>query len=319
MNVAQMVLAAVKQVFLALTPNRSLIEGLLKYDFKIENPRVNLMQISFSPLANWPLYCILFLIWLDPTRSVVSLQSVMTKIFGAESSVRFFLLDGQILKMATVLAIFFISEWILRKEYLLIAAIFYFLAQSEIHLNLALAAIIGVYLSRAVYLWWVSIDLQSQTRRIWLWVTSLQLLATVLSSLLSLFLLDQYSRLQYFSGSFSENRFLFLLSMVFFFQFFIFLFLAMWGHFSYQFKEEPSFLPVYFSSASWISRFKISLGMDQQLKEKVVKTLKHHSDSLVQLNEMKDQSPGLRLDELQETLNKELGHLQRAASRLTLD
>lgn len=312
-----MVLLAVKEVLLSLSPSQSLYEGLLRYDFKIGEPRLNLMQVSFSSLAAWPLFLVLFILWLDPTQWFFSLGTLMLKIFGEESSFRFFLLNGQISTMASVLALFFFLQWMLRKEYLWIGILFYFLLQSQLHLHLALAGLIGVFVSRAAYLWWIRIDLVSRTRRIWTWATSLQLIATLFVSAGSLFLLDHYQKLRYFSGSFAENRFLFLFSVVFFFYFFHFVFLSIWGHFTFQNKSEPSYVPIYFSSATWIGRFHMRSVFESQLKDKANDTLKHHLASLNQLQEMKDQSPGLRLGALEETLNQELVYVQMAASRLT--
>jgi len=319
MNVTKMVLSAVKDVMLSFTPTRSLLEGLFRYDFKIGEARKNLMQISFSALAAWPLFIILLVIWLDPTQSFFSLHLLMSRLFSVDGEARVFLLDGQVSTMATIAVAFFFLQWIVRREYLWVALIFFFLQQGEMHVHLALSAVIGVYLSRAFYLWWVSLDLVSRTYRIWTWAAGLQFVATLLVAIGSLILLDQYQRLQYFSGSLAENRFLFLFSVIFTFYFFQFLFLAVWGHFTFQKPSEPSYMPVFFSTSVWLGRFKIRGAIESQLKLKTTETLAHHLASLGQLKEMKDQSPGIRMGALEETLNKELAYLQRAASRLTAD
>lgn len=315
----KMIFSVIQDVLKTGTPNRALTEGLIKYDFKLEEPRQNLMQISFSALANWPLFFALLLIAFDPTRSLWSLNALMARLFGEDSSVRFFLLSGQISDMATILAIFFLLEWIFRLEYFLIAIVFYFLAQSQLHLHLALSAVMGVYLSRACYWWWLRFDLESRTQKIWTWAASMQLLAVIVVSFFSLVVLDQYQHLQYFSGSQTENRYQFLLSVVFFFQFMTFLLMSLWGHFSFQQKADPSYLPVYFSSSVWIARFGISSRLVGALQLKTQESLKAHERSLAQLKELKDQSPAGAMKTLEETLHKELGYLQTAASRLTID
>ncbi len=319
MSVTKMVITAVKQVMLSYSPTRSLLDGIMRYDFKIGETRQNLMQISFSPLAAWPMFFILIIIYLDPTRSFFSLQKLMSTIFDVNGEARIFLLDGQVSTMAAVAVAFIFLQWILRKEYLWLALIFFFLNQGEMHIHLATAAIIGVFLSRSFYLGWISFDLVSRTRKIWNWATGLQFVATVFVSIASLFMLDQYGKLQYFAGSLSENRFLFLIWVVFFFYFFHFVFLALWGHFSFQKKADPSYVPVCFSTSVWLGRFKLRTELESQLKAKATETLNHHTTSLNQLKEMKDQSPGIRLGSLEETLNKELAYLQRSASRLTTD
>lgn len=315
----KMIFSAVQEVLKSGTPNRALFEGLTRYDFKIGEPRQNLMQISFSALAGWPLFFVLGLIWLDPTRSLWSFHGVMAQLFGEDSSFRFFLLSGQISDMATVLAIFFFLEWVLRLEYFLIAVVFYFLSQSQLHLHLALSAVIGVYLSKACYGWWLRLDLESRTRQIWTGVTTMQLLAVLGVSLGSLIVLDQYQQFQYFSGSQTENRYQFLFSVIFSFQFFSLLLMSIWGHFFFQKKVDPSYLPVYFSSSAWVARFGVSSRLNRELRLKTQESLKTHESSLVQLRELKDQSPAGAMKTLDEVLHKELGYLQTAASRLTID
>lgn len=319
MSLAKMVLLAVKQVVLSWTPTRSLLEGSMRYDFKVGEARQNLMQIAFSPLAAWPLFLILLFVYFDPTRSFFSLQKLMSAIFDVNGEARVFLLDGQVSTMATVAAVFFFLQWVLRKEFLWIALIFFFLNHGEMHIHVALGAVIGVFMSRAFYLWWIGLDLVSRTRTIWNWASGLQFVATICVSLGSLVMLDQYGRLRYFAGSLSENRFLFLISVIFFFYFFHFVFLAVWGHFSFQKKAEPSYVPVCFSTSVWLGRFKLRSDLESELKVKTTETLSHHLASLNQLKEMKDQSPGIRLGTLEETLNKELAYLQRSASRLTTE
>lgn len=319
MSVANMVLLAVKDVMKTLSPTKSLQEGLIGFDFKIGEARKNLMQISFSPLAAWPIFIILAIVYLDPTRFILSLQKVMSILFDPQSEARFFLLNGQISTMGTVAALFFILQWFVRKEFLWIAVVFYFMNQGEMHIHLALSGIIGIFLSRSFALVLMGLSLVGRTKQIWNWSSGLQMLASLIVSFCSLVLIDYLGRLQYFAGSLVENRFAFLLLVIFSFYLFHFIFLAIWGHFSFQKKADPSFVPVYFSSSAWLGQIRLSLVIENQLKIKVAETLKHHMSSLNQLTEMKDQSPGLRLGSLEETLNKELAYLQSSASRLTLE
>lgn len=317
MKLVSIILAAVKEVFLSFTPNRSLLEAMMRFDFKVGDPRKNLMQLSFSPLASWPLFILLGLVWLSSDKSCC-LYSMVSKVFGDESAIRYLLLDGRPSAMLSVFLIFFILEWILRKEYLLIALPAFFLSTYELHLHLAVSAAIGVYLSRSCYLWWFHIELESLSRKIWIWATTLQFVATVVVSVGSLWALDSYQFFRSFSPGVLRNGTEFLIFMIFSFQFFIFLFLSLWGHFSYQKKVDPSFLPIYFSTTTWILRFKMSFLLKKQLKEKTAEGLKVHMKSLQQLQEMKDQSPGVSLKHLEEVLNKELVYLQTSASRLTI-
>ncbi len=304
MSFPRLLISVFKTVFSSVTPNRCLMEGLLKYDFKCEEPRKHVMQISFSALASWPLFILIFMIWFDPFRYSWSLNS----IFGEGSEFRFFLLDGQVSVMILFALLFFCLEWFIRNEYVFIAIVFYFLAKSELHLHLALASVIGVYFSKACYLCRLSLSLQSKTKRIWIWVTTLQLIATVSVSIASLLILDQ-----------TWPRFYFLACVIFIVQFAIFSMAAVWGHFYFKIKNDPAFIPIYFSTATWLKKMKLSSDCKQQLRRVTQNQINIHHASLRQLQEMKDQSLGVRLGSIEVILNKELAYLRSAASRLTIE
>ena len=296
---------ALKNVLQALTPNRSVLEGMMKYDFKMGDSVQNVMQVSFSSLANWPLFLICILVWVDPIRTFWSLQQVL----GEDSSIRFFLLSGQPLPMFFFLIAFFLLESLLKKEYLLVGLLFYFLHRSDLHLHLALAGIIGVYFARAVYLFRLMVGLESKTRNVWRWVTTLQLLVIMVTALVAVGSLDQF-----------WPRFYYLISAVFLFHLLSFLTLATWGHFYIQVKNDPAYIPVHYSSALWLRKsFGFTRSFRKKLKDQVDVQIKRHLVSLAQVQEMKDQSLGVRVSTLENILNKELGYLQTAASRLTID
>lgn len=317
MSVLNELQSSLKEILLSFTPNRSLYEAMMKYDFKIESRRQNLMQLCFSALANWPLLLILIFLGFDPFGFFWILQAIVQKIFGSESSFRFFLLDGQLSTMLLVGGCFFFAEWILRKEYLLISVIFLFLSQGQIHLNLALAGLLGIYFSRASYLWWFHVELVSETRSIWKWVTSLQLISCLAGGILSLMALDFYQKQQVLVSPFLRFQFLFLALMGL--QLANFLFLSVFGHFYLKIKKDPSFLPIYFSTTTWILRFKMSFHLKRKLKEKVSESLQSHQHSRTQILEIKDQSLGLRMGPIEKIIKQELAYLQTAASRLTID
>jgi hypothetical protein len=273
------------------------------------------MQLCFAQLANWPLYLVLVAIYFDPTKYMWTLQ----KTLGDNSSLGFYLLDGRLANMLIFFLVFFFIEWILRKEFLLIAIIFYFLVKSDLHVHLALAAILGIYISRCTYLWWFYVDLESLTRKIWKTTTLIQLGAIFFVSIGSLYGLDFLQQNRYFSATSAENRFEFLLGVIFSFHLITQLILVVWGHFSLQKKSDPSFLPVYYSTTTWILRFKMSFLLKNNLKDVVAKVLQSHLKSYEQMKEIKDLGLGVKVSSIEETLNKEIVFLQLASSRLTVD
>ncbi len=305
MKKIEVLLAALKQVLFSFTPNRSVLEGMLKYDFKLGDPVQSLMQISFSALANWPLYALIFLVWIDPTRGLWSLH----RILGEESSVGFFLLDGQLLPMTLFFAGFFVLEWIFKKDFFFIILLFYFLARSELHLHLTLAGTIGIYLARACYLARLFGPLESRTKSIWGWVVSIQIFSVVMATLITLGSLDQV-----------WPRFYYMVGALFTFHILNFMALAIWGHFYTKIKNDPSYWPIHYSTADWpLDSMNLSKVFKAELRRQAQAQTKSHLASLAQVQEMKDQSLGIRVSALESILNKELGYLQTGASRLTID
>lgn len=297
---------ALKEVFLSYSPARSLIEAMMKYDFKIGEARVNLMQLCFSNLASWPLILILVLIFFDPTKASWSLVGYLS----FENPLVLFLLDGRPLNMLALFLLFFALEWILKKEYILIAIIIYLVNRSEFHIHLATTSILAVYLSRLLYLWSFKADHESETRKIWKSVCILQLLAWGLVSLSALRALDYIQVNFLFNEATNLSRFNFLCIMILLYHMLSHLFLSFWGHFYFGQKLEPSKLPVYYSTKNWASHFKISKRFKSTLSIKTTEQLKKHLQSDVELQELKLQSPGLAKFSIAKVLAKEISYLK---------
>lgn len=310
-----MILDAIKEVLLCFFPVRAMYEAMIKYDFKIENPRKNLLQLCLAPLAAWPFFLLLLVIYFDPTKCAFSLQSTL----GPESMLTNFLLSGQIENMWIIGGTFFLIEWIFRREYLFLALLFYFVAKADVHIHLATAAVIGTFIARAFYLWWFHITLESQTRKTWKLATSLQCISTITVSIAVLFALDYLQRNHYFSSSITANRFEFSILSLLSYYVSSLVVLLTWGHFYSGQRLEPSFLPVHYSTETWLYRFSMRPYITKLMKDKIRKALPEHLQSVKHFDELKDQSPGLGMNHLGITLTKETGYLQSASSRLTIE
>ena len=299
-----MIYSVLKDAFLSLSQARCMQEALIKLDFKIEQPRRHLLQLCFSPLANWPLFFLLGFILLDPFRYSWNLGSLL----GENSDLRFLLLDGQASTIFIFVILFFVIEWIFRLEYVLVSVLFYFLAKSELHLYLSVGGLIGIYLSSSTQMIFWAKNLKSKSRKTWILATSILALVVTFSSVFGLVLLNQFS-----------SRIVYFLVLLLLIHFLSLLFLATWGHFYSKIKSDPGFLPIYFSSATWLDRFKLNPRFKNRLKQTVQSQVNIHHASLAQIRDLKDQGLGNRMQSIEEILNKELAYLQMAASRLTID
>jgi len=306
------ILFSLRQVFLAYSPKRSLIEALLKYDFKIDEARVNLMQLCFSNLASWPLIPALLLIYFDPFKNMWSL----IKVLSFENPLVLFLLNGHFINMLLFFLIFYIIEWVIRNEYILLAAVFYFLNRGELHIHLATAAVLAIYFSRLSYLYWLSVDSRSETKKIWKTISTLQLLAWGFVAFTALSALDYIQINFLFNEAFAMSRFNFLAVTVLLYHVFSHLFLSLWGHFYLQKQQEPSNLPIYYSTARWIQRFKISRNLQSLLSAQITRQLEKHLQNQVLFQELKQQSPGLVKFSVEQVLATEISYLMVAENSL---
>ena len=310
---------ALKEVIWAFSPTRSFYEAMMKFDFKIDPPRQALMQLCFSQLASWPL-CIGFIIlYFDLFFKSFSLQQVLQNFLGPENSISFYLLDGHSQNMLVFLLGFFVLEWIVRHEQVLLFVILWLVKRSDLHFHLALAAMLGIFLSRCCYLWWFFVDLQSVTKHIWIRVTSILLFSWLLTLVISLYFLELLHLNQFFSSSVTENRFEFLILVWMLWTISSHVLLSIWGHFYFKKEKEPTDLPQYYSTASWILRFKMSFSLKKKMREQVAETLRRHQELLQQSQQLTDISPGFQMNGLLKVLQAEVNHLQIASSRLTVD
>lgn len=306
------ILFALKVVFLSYTPARSFIESMMRYDFKIGDAKTNMMSLCFSNLAAWPLLVFLFIIGLDPFKSSWSLVNLLTY----ENPLVLLLLDGHLPNMILFFSLFYFLEWFIRNEYILISIIFYFLGRSELHIQLATASVVAVYLSRVTYLWRLSVNAESETKKIWKTISILQLAAWIFIALTAISALDYIQINHFFSSSGDLSRFNFLFIVILLYHGFSHLFLSLWGHFYIQKKIEPTALPIYYSTMKWISKFRIGRDLREQLRVNINQQLAKHLENEKLFSELKSQNPALAKFSVEAVLKKELIYLKEAANKI---
>jgi hypothetical protein len=176
--------------------------------------------------------------------------------------------------------------------------------------------VMGVYLSRICYLWWLSVDVESDTKKIWKAVSQLQFVAWIVVLLIAVNALD-YMQINHLFNDSDLSRFRFLAVILLLYHAFSHLFLSLWGHFYFQKKKEPSHLPVHYSSANWILRFRMSYYLQKLLKACIAEQIPKHSESQAQFAELRQINPGLSQFSLGDVLGREMGFLKEANLRLT--
>ncbi len=307
--------SALRTVFIALSSSRCQQEAMIKIDFKIGEARANWMQLCFAALADWPLVGLLIFLYFSSTIFSWTLQ----KTFQNQTDFVFWLLDGRIANMSLFFVMFFVLQWALRNEVLLINALFYFLLKSDIHFYLALSALTGIFISQNLSMWWLHRKLVSDARNIWRTATALELLGSALGGLF-IFCGLQYLQFNgFFSSSAAANRSEFFFYAFIFVKFLQFLLTTVWGHFRFQRKIEPTNFPICYSTSRWLGKINLRADFKKLVLQQVQSRIQLHQKNLDELVSIKDLGPVSIPFKISQILQAELSFLKIACSRLTIE
>lgn len=311
------IMNAIKEAICTLSVKKCQLEAIMKWDFKVGNPRENFMQLCFSNLAAWPLFTVILILNFDPFRFSWSLA----EIFSYDNSFILFLLDGRLTPMLVTFFGFFVAEWLFRKEYFFIFGLLFFLNKGELHINLALAGCLAVYLSRICYGWWMVVDSESKTRKIWQISNLLQFAAWLITAVGSVYAVDYLQVNSYFAAPNDLNswqsRLNFMAIVFFSYHLVSHILLSAWGHFYFRIADDPSDLPVYYSTSNWILRFDLSDNLLSQVKKTIETQLAKYGQNQKQYEELKSLNPKLSTLPFEAVLNKEISYLKEAGLRIS--
>lgn len=313
MKTVQTMLKAIREVILLLSPANALIESMMRYDFKIGDQLQTSMQMCFSYFASWPLLLTAVLIVFDPFKY----SWPLTHLLSEQNSFLLLLLDGHGTTMLGFFFAFFVIEWLIRSEQVLVVVILYFLNRGELHVHLALVSALGIYLSRICYQWWAVYDLTGRSRFIWNRINQIQLVSWIAILGVSMFALDNMSANHLFETEGLLTRLNFIMLMLVMFFAVTQLLLIVWGHFYFNRPLEPSALPVSFSTARWVLRFKLTAHLREDLLRTTESQTQKHNIRVSELATLKQQAPTVDFHHLQYALQAELDYLKEARQRIS--
>lgn len=313
MSTIKTMMKAIREVLLLLSPANALLESMIRYDFKIGDQRQTSMQMCFAYLAAWPLLLAAVLVAFDPFKNSWSL----TQLLSEQSSFVHLLFDGHGSVMLGFFFTFFVIEWLVRSEQVLVVILFYFLSRSELHVHLALASVWGIYLSRICYQWWAVYDLTGRQRFIWSRVCQIQMVGWVAATIISLFALDYMSGNHLYQSEGVLTRLNFVVVMLVMFFAGTQLLLIVWGHFYFNRPLDPSFIPISYSTGRWVLRFKLSAHMRDDLNRTTELQIQKHNIRINELTTLKQEAPLVDLQRLVWALETERDYLKEARQRIS--
>lgn len=309
---------ALKAVFFSYSPRVSFIESALKIDFKMGDRRTNIMQMCFSPLASWLLMVILLALYFNHLKSYF----LLTSILNFNNPVLFALLDGRTPMMLAFFIAFTAIGWIIKYEYLLVGITFFLVSRQEVHINLALAMLMGIYLGQLLRDYRLVSWCESNIKVLWSSATKLRLLAWLITSVLALNALDYISINFLFSAEF--DRFRFLAVIVLLYNAFAQVLLSLWGHFYFMSedkKKEPTDYNINFSTVHWLKLISIRKFFLVKLLSEVGVQKTVNNQSIEQYNELlilrNEKGLGLSVNSIKKILDKQRSYLEEAQILLT--
>ncbi len=254
-----MIFTQIKNVMKSFFSERAEHEALLAYDFKLADFKTSLMRLCFSPLANWPLYVLIIILYFNPFRYQFQM---LGGIAGAVSFI--YAPHWQI-----GLSFGIICSYFLGLINIPIAVALYFISQGEVHTVIAGSMIVGIFAGRSLKYFKLAVKLESEIRKMAIYFNILQLVSLAVATFISLYIYEYMTAAGFFSRTLFANRFEFVvisLSIIYALQLMI---NAIWGHLYARKIFEPSKIQTYYSTSQILRRLSFSSAMKAELKQQV--------------------------------------------------
>ena len=254
-----MIFTQIRNVIKTFYSERAEHEALLAFDFKLADFKTSLVRLCFSPLANWPLFILIFIFYFNPFRYQFQ---ILSKFAWASSFI--YAPQWQI-----GLSFGMICSYFLGLINIPIAVALYFISQGEIHTIIAGSMIVGVFAGRSLRYFKLMVKLKSETRKIAIYFNLLQVISLVVATMINLYLFEYMTIVGLFSRTLYAYRFEFIAMNLMVIYALQLVFNSLWGHFYARKCFEPSKIQIYYSTAQVLRHFFISSAFKDKLKDQV--------------------------------------------------
>ncbi|MBC7457650.1 MAG: hypothetical protein H7235_05185 [Bdellovibrionaceae bacterium] len=243
----------------SLFSERAEHEALLAYDFKLADFKTALMKLCFSPLANWPLFVIILILYFNPFRYQFQILN------GFSGAISFIYAPHWQLGLSFGI----ICSYFLGLINIPIAIALYFISQGEVHTIIAGSMIIGVFAGRSLKYFKLAVKLESETRKMAIYFNIVQLTSLVAATFISLYIYEYMTVMGLFSRTLFAYRFEFISIGLFVIYAAQLILNGIWGHFYARKSFEPSKIQIYYSTAQILRRLSFGSKMKAELKQQV--------------------------------------------------
>ncbi len=268
-----MIIEQLKKIFQKMSAARVQHEALVSTDFKLVDEKMGLMQLCFSVFAQWPVAVILFIIFINPLRYQMSIQSLL----GFDGRMMTWTFSENFLLGYVVFAIL---GSLVKIELLWLSIIAFLISNGEIHVLIAVGAATGVFFSTARRNLNLISALEGRIKGTWIFYSALQMVLVFIAAALNYVIYMNLKNFGFFNTTMYVNRFEFFSLAVLIHYMIQFLGLSVWGHFYARRKIDPSDWKISYSSGHILSRLSLSSIFKTQLKAFI-------DDKMSQLSESK--------------------------------
>jgi hypothetical protein len=254
-----MIFTQVKNIMKSLFSERAEHEAILAYDFKLADFKTAVMRLCFSPLANWPLFLLILVLYVNPFRYQFQ---ILGGLAGAVSFI--YAPHWQI-----GISFGIICSYFLGLINIPIAVALYFISQGEVHTIIAGSMIVGVFAGRSLKYFKLAVKLEGEIRKMAIYFNIFQLISLVAATFISLYIYEYMTAVGMFSRTLFAYRFEFISISLFLIYAIQLLVNAIWGHFYARKEFEPSKIQIHYSTAHILSRLSFGSSMKEKLKQQV--------------------------------------------------
>lgn len=267
-----MIIEQLKKIIRKMSAARVQHEALVETDFKLVDEKSGLMQLCFSVFAQWPVAVMLFIIFVNPLRYQMSIQSLL----GFDGRMMMWTFSENFLLGYVVFAIL---GSLIKIELLWLSIIAFLISNGEIHVLIAVGAATGVFFSTARRNLNLISALEGRIKGTWIFYAALQMVLVFIAAAVSYIIYLNLKNFGFFNATMYVNRYEFFSLAVLIHYSIQFLGLSVWGHFYARRKIDPSDWKISYSSGLILSRLSLSSSFKEQLKAFIDDKMSQQSES----------------------------------------
>ncbi len=267
-----MIIEQLKKIIQKNSATRAQHEALVSIDFKLVDEKAGLMQLCFSVFAQWPVAVAILILFLNPWRYQMSLQSLL----GFDGRMMMWTFSENFLLGYVVFAIL---GSLVKIELLWLSIIAFLISNGEIHVLIAVGAATGVFFSTARRNLNLISALDGRIKGTWIFYSALQMVLVFVAAAVNYIIYMNLKNFGFFNATIYVNRYEFFSLAVLIHYMIQFLGLSAWGHFYARRKIDPADWKISYSTGLILRRLSLRKYFKIQLKEVVENKIKQKADT----------------------------------------